>query len=395
MSILNEKSQQSSDEFELKIETQISHYNPFEGMVDERVKNKTTKKVNNSDKFLGTLGIILLVSLYYSLILKNSNSVTITKIYHSVCLSSILLIDSYINSQDFKRLTFHDEDKRDMSENLLSSYPLSIQTIKRFNKSISRKKFILYSVTVGILYFASELMTYYFIQYYHENNLGLVLSLFSLEFVFIRLSYYLEGKRIYFLNILGAILVYFLSASITVIYFNILILIFCLIICCLRYIIYYIRKQLGSYAEGKFLLIVVLSDLFLGLTTFFIFLYANYFEILSLSNFILIFFATCCFYSFIKQFLHNDLNELSIYSLIFPCLGFCDLIINNKLIDLVNLVFMFSFSGAVSLLLVGGEINLFESKEITSSNRGLRNSQKKSSNQADPLKPKRQKSLTL
>lgn len=217
---------------------------------------------------------------------------------------------------------------------------------------------------------------------YNNINLSYVFCLIlSAELILIRLFNRIKyNDKLSYLNILGLlgsaiIIIYIIISNITVIntlkrntniknkdilkiskniYFNIII---SFLISITRFLKHYFRCLLQHQKEYTIIYVICISDIIISVILFVVcyiidnFTYYNYnydknikfyyIEILRLSDYIIIFFSSICYFYVLKNLSVNSATDLLVLSTLIPCLGILDLIINNRLINLYILIIMF------------------------------------------------------
>ena len=382
------KSDSDMDSMVLKIETQrSSENNPYQGMQDQRElmkyqSNNQQKKVANSEfnRYLfSIIVVVVLNTVYYAMITKSRRGILITKVYNSFCLLCLLFIDKLFN-YEFDNIYIVDEQfDNELKQDLIEKETKEIQMldekylnnggssflVKAKSPVVGLDKFsiIFLMISLGLISFFNELITYCFIQKNDEFNLGVPFCILSYEFIIIKLYNHIKlGQSLKLTNILGLIAIYFLAISYTLIFYDQENMYYSLVISILRFSKYYIQLKLKFQINFVILLISGIADVILGLFFMFYLLYGNEFYILSLSHFIILFFASSCYYFYMKNY---RIFDLSIYAFSFPVLGIIDLVINDRKLDYISLLCMLLMSGAVILTFSTSENerNMFSSKK--------------------------------
>lgn len=355
----SEKYEESEvDSFVIKIETQRTNEpNPFIGMKDKRELEKINKeqKIKSEDNnyAISLLIIVVLLALYYSMITKSRRGVILTKVYNSFCLMLIMIMDrslNYENLDDFIIDEYIDDDKK---QNLLNNEQISsnngsqtlLQNIidKKYiddeNKSgltVTNLKFMM--VILGILCFILELLMYTFIKQNNDFNLGIIFCLLSYEYIAIKLYNHIKLKsNLDKENIIGLCGLYILNLSINIMFFDQLTLYLSLLISLLYFAKYLILENLRNQFSSLILNYTIKTDFFVSICFLIYLLINDEFYLLSLSSLIILFFASSCYFIYLKNY---KLMDLSIHSIFCPIVGIIDLIINNRQINIYNLLTM-------------------------------------------------------
>lgn len=375
----------SSESLLLKIETQKSDVsNPYIDKKDIREtrqiesNTKLKEKVNTeniSSSLIVVIFLVLLYSIYYSLISKVLKYPYITKGYQSTFLFIIYLIDSYFekgkNKKNYYVEIIHEEneDEEESKENelkaslLLSNdsndsndnkktYTNTDETIgiTMYNRSLSFKKkskktivFIL--ILNGSLNFIIELLVFQMINMHLKSNIGYAFSLLSVEFPLLRLFFFFENS--YKFNLLSftscliqiLIVIYVSLNDLTMTSQLVL-----LGIIILKLVNFHIKLLLKSQNQRIILKYSIYTDLSLGLfIILYNFLLSNlFFNMTSLSFLIILLISTVCLYYYMKLNHFSTSFEYCHFSMCFFVVGIFDLLFNDHFIDFICFFMMIS-----------------------------------------------------
>lgn len=402
-----------------------------------RMKSRRDRNNQQNQYLIAILIVVILCAVYYAMIIKSRRGVLLTKVYHSFCLLIISIIDRFLNFDQYDNLFIIDEEydeslKQDLldsnysnnnsrsdineirlnnEENLINkSYNgmseikiseggrnisqaspnntntnanININTNSDFNhqpvkKGFSKNEIMMMMIALGFVSFFCELITFSFIKRNNDENLGILFCLLSYEYIMVKIyNYKTLSHNLNLPNILGLLGIYFSSITLNLIFFDQVNMYYSLIISSLRFIRYYIQIKLKNQFTNVVLLSTIITDLSLGLACFFGLLYSRSFHLISFSNLIIIFFASSCYYFYLKNY---KIFDLTVYAFTYPALGIVDLIINNRTITFLSLFCMMIVSGVVLLTFQGDtserSIFSFRNNEFNN-NSNLRLSKKK------------------
>lgn len=353
-----------SDSLVLKIETQKSDTYAFSGMKDQREVGSSSNKYNKGkmnsfdQRFVSSLIVILLTCVYYCTINRMTYNIMETKAFHSFGLILVLLFDKALSIQKYSKISIVEEEFDNLNDGLLSSNSKGPQLPR------SKQDIVLVMILFGVVAFVCESLTYYFLSTHKEYNIGLLYCLLSYEYVIYRLICYTSyGIGFQMINLIGFFAVYVLSTGLSLIQFSIGSLILALIISCLRVLKVTLLNSLKFQYEYTVLLISMLTDFVLGVIVYLYYSYHHGFYIPHLSHFILMLLAAASYFYSIKASFYITVYDISTMSLIYPCIGIIDLIIDNKGLDIAELLIMMVVTLFVYLSFKGEQIVLLQLKK--------------------------------
>lgn len=376
----------SSESLLLKIETQKSDIsNPYIDKKDirETRQNESTQKekVNNenlSSSLIVVIFLVLLYSIYYSLISKILKYPYITKGYHSTFLYIIYLIDSYFEKGRNKRKYYqveiiHEEyeDEEESKENELKAGLLLNNNSNNLNnsnnnrkthtntdenrginmnrslsfKKKSKKTIVFILILSGSLNFIVELLVFHMINMHLKSNIGYAFSLLSVEFALLRLFFFFENS--YKFNLLSfsscliqILIVIYVSLNDLTLTSQLVL----LGIIILKLVNFHIKLLLKSQNQKIILKYSIYTDLSFGLMIlFYNFLLSNlFFNGTSLSFLIILLISTVCFYFYMKLYNFSSSFEYSHFSMSIFVVGIFDLLFNDHFVDFSGFFMMVS-----------------------------------------------------
>ena len=360
-----------SESLMLKIETQKSDAtNPFYGKKDERDKfkhdsNKQIKDRLNNTKIVLIIILVLITSVYYSLIrklIKHSiiNNLSI-KVYHSIFVFIIYIIDKNFDIEPVNQsnisIIYEDDDEQlnDLEVKLLQDKSPN----KESKLSVTSTMIFIYSL--GILTFTCELLTFYYLQLFNTNeNIGLIFCSLSVEFFLTRIYfYYMCDCSISKINLIGLLLHISLNILICIYFFNFIMMLIFLIITLLKLLKLIIRQKVNQQRNSFIFQNIVNTDFICGILLLIYLLINQDFRLYSLSRIIIILFASICYFFYLKKKTFNTIYDFTIFSLIFPCMGIIDLMINNHLLLVSNFSIMILTCVLVYFSFKGEKVYLF------------------------------------
>lgn len=413
----------SSNDLVLKIETQKSDENPYandnsldgsrprglsrkirklEGMVQSRrnkIKNKYSRlkysefyEVLSPHSHLLLLVSVVLVCLFYSTVLRIRENFLLEKYSHSICLGLICLIDFLVNRDTYsisRGITFSkvsDEyDKLSLTQSLLSSEEENNPGNKNY-KVLTFKKFIIFTITLAILCFTSELFTFYLlnvtVQEYNLNA-GIGFALLAFEIIMIRLHYSMNNVKIEFTNFLGLLLTFFIFIFISLSYLSLPLAGVAFFISMLKFAKFYIFMELNySHVYGyrdpenkkytnnpdNILYIIILwvnvIDFLIGFILTFVYLIINdEHSFFAFPHFFLMLVASVCYYINMKYLRDFDRYGISIMALSYPLMIVFDLFINHRRVNFFELILILVLSVSIAISFVGDKLFKTESHD--------------------------------
>lgn len=324
---------------------------------------------------------IIFTSFYYVVILKIRRDYLIDKFYHSNCLGFICLVDFLINRDQYTNNKGANLISEEYDEKSLRSYLLNKkESDNQFNQSkvsdsqdftfqrnskilLSFINFILYTILLGVLSFFSELLTFYLLNTTTLDlhlNAGLGYAILSIETIFIRFYYSVNEVKLEFVNFSGLVLLIIFIIINCIKYITVPTGAVAFLICIFRFVKFYVFIQLATYKflnMDKIILWLNLIDFVIGSFLTFIYL-INYdkHSLFIFSDLFLVMVATLFYYLNMKYFRDFDRYGISIMSFVFPMITIFDLFMNQRRVNLFQLIVILIITACVVISFIGDKI---------------------------------------
>ena len=265
----------------------------------KRVQIKYYRKPKSKLFYIFILLGIINTSLYYGTISYIKKDVVSEKVYHSLSLGLIIIIDFL-----FLQGTIKENKDNSISELLLRTEE------NNTNIENDNNEYIFFIIIIGVLKFMTELNTFYLLEMTIDlgKNVAIGLALTAIEYTMISFHYSILKIKIEFSNFLGFLSTLVIMIIIVVQYLNISMLGLGLVVSALRFLSYYLTIQVNKQFNRKRVLIGYnFIDFILGILLFLIFFFLKKEEILfDTLSICMIFLATSAYYITLRYFSQLD-----------------------------------------------------------------------------------------
>lgn len=314
----------SSEEFILNIQTQKTEDNPYiDNKSDNnsqysrhshrrRIDNIKYYEPGNTHSHILFFFSTVLISLYYCLVLRTERNFITEKLYHSFSLGIICLIDfSFSNS---KPSEIQDE-RNSMKEALIEKSEKS--TMTQNQSVLSNKEFLFFALTLGIISFCGELLTFYILNKATQSfnyNVVVGYALLSFEIIMIRLHYSMKYIKIYFINFIGTLMIFFVFIFISLIYLSIPLAGVAFLISFLKFVKFFFLMEIkdkSNQIQQRIILWLNVIDFLIGTTIIVISFISresdkSFHFYFTFRDFMIILAASLCYYLNMKYFRDFD-----------------------------------------------------------------------------------------